>query len=573
MYKSFWAWTFIILSFFSSFAFAKSKSKKNADESQSSVSISVAKLKKRSYFSSVDKEAISLIEIGSPLSLKRAASIIHQNVKKEYSDAEKCALIVAAEIMKVVWPSETITWDVPSFSDSNQYLGIIESAKKGIYDLSSSNSDFLSILLPNLVILNDSFNIAEYYERAEKSILLALELNKESVLANFLLGQLYLKANAPDKALEYFKLSNAKYSGIKEVVQSIAKTCFALQNYELSLSFGEELLTRYPQDLDILKLCANSSYKLNDLDNTEKLVVRILLLDPEDLEYVLLRAKILMEKNDFIRASSLLDACEKRKLVSKEYYILKTQLLRDWNKNYVLAAETISKALSLYGNDIDILLVAAETSSVTGSTVNGMTSISLAEKILEKDSSNVQAMKILMSEYAKKQDYQKAYNLSSKLIANTTLKNEVIFSHIDICLGLKKNNEAMNYALEFYENNPTDENASLSYIKVLAASGQKSNAMQLISTLLTSSSSKMKSALYYERSQLQSTEDSILSDLRASLTANPRNKDSLYTLYQIYYNKKDWRRAQYYLKQAIALDSSNASYLSKNAELDKLLGK
>ena len=63
----------------------------------------------------------------------------------------------------------------------------------------------------------------------------------------------------------------------------------------------------------------------------------------------------------------------------------------------------------------------------------------------------------------------------------------------------------------------------------------------------------------------------MLADLRSSLTANPRNKDSLYRLYRIYYGKKDWRRAQYYLKQVVAIDPANPDYLSRNAELDKLL--
>ena len=82
---------------------------------------------------------------------------------------------------------------------------------------------------------------------------------------------------------------------------------------------------------------------------------------------------------------------------------------------------------------------------------------------------------------------------------------------------------------------------------------------------------RMKSFLYYERSFLRTSEDQVLADLRSSLTANPRNKDSLYRLYRIYYGKKDWRRAQYYLKQVVALDPSNATYVRQNSELDGLL--
>ena len=131
----------------------------------------------------------------------------------------------------------------------------------------------------------------------------------------------------------------------------------------------------------------------------------------------------------------------------------------------------------------------------------------------------------------------------------------------------------MRTSLQLYTSFPDDENAQSSYIKVLVSTNQKNSALQLITKLLSSASQKMKSFLYYERSFLSGTEDAVLSDLRSSLTANPRNKDALYRLYEIYYQKKDWRRAQYYLKQVVALDPSNSVLLKKNSALDSLLGK
>ena len=544
------------------------------EENLPSVTVQVAPSKDKSFFSSIDKETMRLVEIGSPQSLRQAAASIHKSSPDDYSDAEKCILYISAEIMKLAWPSEAITWSVPPISRTNQYIGAVESAKKGIYDLSMNRSDFLSIMLPSLVLLTSSGAIEDYYELSENSLNFALELCPDSVLANYLMGTLCLKRNNNEKALEYFKLSNGKYSGgTKEILESVAKACFLTGQYELALSFGEELLSRFPQDTELLKTCALSAFHLGDFDKTEGFVVRVLLLEPDNTSYVLLRAKILMEKQDYIRASSLLDAVEKKNAASKEYYLLRTQLLRDWSKNNAAAIETAGTALNLYPDDSETLLVAAETASVAGLSVNGMTALELAEKVLEKDSGNVHAMEILLDEYIKKSDYAKAYSLSSRLMQIPSAQKTSLFSHIDICLALKKNTEAMNLALKAYEENPADENSCMAYVKVLSASGQKNSAMQLISSLLPSASQRMKSFLYFERSQIQGTEDSALADLRASLTANPRNKDSLYRLYEIYYAKKDWRRAQYYLKQVVALDPSNSLYLSKNSELEKLLGR
>ena len=111
------------------------------------------------------------------------------------------------------------------------------------------------------------------------------------------------------------------------------------------------------------------------------------------------------------------------------------------------------------------------------------------------------------------------------------------------------------------------------YIKVLVATDRRSEASQLIEQNLSGASSKMKSFFYYERSFLQKNENAVMVDLRSSLTANPRNKDALFRLYQIYFNKKEYRKAQYYLKQVVAISPADESLLLLNAELETLLSK
>ena len=62
-----------------------------------------------------------------------------------------------------------------------------------------------------------------------------------------------------------------------------------------------------------------------------------------------------------------------------------------------------------------------------------------------------------------------------------------------------------------------------------------------------------------------------LADLRSSLIANPRNTDSLFRLYQIYYDKKDYRKAQYYLKQVVALNPNDTDVKNLNEQLNQLI--
>jgi uncharacterized protein HemY len=133
--------------------------------------------------------------------------------------------------------------------------------------------------------------------------------------------------------------------------------------------------------------------------------------------------------------------------------------------------------------------------------------------------------------------------------------------------------EAWDLASRLYSEQPGDEAVVQSYIHVLVSTGRSQEASRIISQQLSSANARMKSFLFYERSFLETTEDAILGDLRSSLTSNPRNKDALMRLYQVYYYKREYRKAQYYLKQVVALSPGDENLLVLNRDLDTLLAR
>ena len=104
-----------------------------------------------------------------------------------------------------------------------------------------------------------------------------------------------------------------------------------------------------------------------------------------------------------------------------------------------------------------------------------------------------------------------------------------------------------------------------------AAATLRNEARTLISKLLPESSSKMRSFLYYQKSFLDVGDDNVLADLRSSLTSNPRNKDTLYRLYLLYFKKKEYRKAQYYLKQLMSISPNDSNIKKLNNSLDSLI--
>lgn len=529
-----------------------------------------------SYFYSIEKDnpqVLPLAENGSPDALRQVATLLKKNATL-YSEQELVLLNICKEVMRIVWPSEESLLDIPQVTEANVYTLAIDSAARGLYDESTGKSDFFTLVLPSLLLLTNEEK-TDFWDESREALTKALELNPNSVLANYLIGTLYLKTNEPSLALLSFAKAAQGAASNKEVQYALALSRMQTGDYENALSSAERLLVSDPQNIALLELCCDSAAALQDYDKAEQYVLRVLQLEPENVHFVLVRARILMTKGDYIKASSLLDVYSKSSLVDRDYLLLRATLQREWNKNNAAAAETIGRALSYYTEDEEILLFAAKVSGDTGLPIGGLTTLELAERVLQIHPGQKEAILISIAELGRLEAWQKAYELSTDLLSQSDVpQNDVLYSHIDICIALNYFEEALSLARPLYDAAPEDEEAQQAYVKVLVASGRQAQASKLISDLLASASNaKMKSFLYYQKSLLDTDSETILSDLRSSLTANPRNKDSLYRLYRIYYNRQDWRRAQYYLKQVVALNRSDPDMLALDAELDTLIGK
>lgn len=536
------------------------------------VSIPVPKKSTRTYFSSIKKSIVDLVETGSPDSIKQAVGMLHKTGADEYQENEKVLLSVCESLMTIVWPSIPVNWDVPEVTVSTPYLGAVDSARRGIYDSSTGNTDFLTLVLPSLVLIT-SESRSDYYAESNAALRAALEMREDSVLANYLMGVLKRRQNHSADALDYFLRAADLAPDCFEVQYALADAYRRTGDNEKSLSLGESLVALYPQNVKVLELCAETSFTLGYSAKAEQYVVRVLLIEPENASYVLLRARLLMDKGDFIKASSLLDLYSRTDHTSLNYLLLRARLQRDWNKNTTAAGATMEQALSLYPENREVLVFAAQLASSANMKIAGRTAVSLAKQILSMEPDNYDALVINMNELTKMGDWKGAYDISSTLVNKKDCPQEIIFTHVDICLALKRNEEANRIVTGLYAVSPTNESIQQLYIKVLVAYGRKAEGIQLIDRLLPNATARSKSSLLYERSFFGADEDAVLGDLRSSLTANPRNKDALYRLYEIYYAKKDWRKAQYYLKQVVALNPSDTNLLQLNEQLDKLLSK
>ncbi len=522
-----------------------------------------------------DETVLKDARTGSPSSIRRAVETLRKQ-ENSYTQEEIDILVSVTAFMNYAWKSEAVTWSVPE-SEETDYTAIVDSVRRGIYDTNGGSGDFFRQVLPSLILCSSSAQ-TNYYDDAMYMLNLAVKDNPDSVIANYLLGLLYRRIGDIENSFQYIRKA---YEGSDTTFEIQYEYCGLLMEkkqfadaYSLSLQ-----LLRKKSTSDIQKLCADSAFYSGNMDGAEQYVAQILLAEPENIKYIMMRAQILFSRGEYLKASSLLDVYAKTDRTGLDYLLLRARVQIQWNKNNNAAAATMQTALQLYPENTDVLLLAAELAVETDARIGGFDAGTLIERVLEKDGGNMKALRLKVNRAVQDSNWDEAF-ASSQIISEKIGREDseymsVTLTHATICLNLGMISDADTIINELYSSYPNNEDVQLAYINLLIATGKKAQALSLINSLLqgaqNAASAKKRSTLFYQRSRLQPDATEELNDLRSSLTANPRNQDTLFALYRYYYNRLDYRKAQYYLKQLIALDSGNSEYLRLSAELDQHL--
>ena len=526
----------------------------------------VPEITDQGFFVFSDKTILPDMEIGSPDSIRLAVS----KIKNPTTQPEKIIVAVASQLMSIVWPSEQNTIEIPPDIEANAYTAAIESAKVGIYDVNTGNTDFFTTVLPSLVLLTSSSQ-TDYYPQSLSALQAGLEMQPNSVLVHYLLGCLYQKMGNLDSSLEMYEKASSLAEDCLEVNYAFSEVNYLKGNYGTAQEIAGRMLTVFPGNLKLLKLLAQIATKMGGYAVAENYINQVLQQEPDNAQFLLLRVEVLMDQGSYVKAVSLLDVYSRVDKVSKDYLLLRSRIQNEWNKNSIAAAATAEQALELYPNDTDVILAAANLAAATGSNVQGKSAGQLAAEILATDPDNEDAIFIRAKDAVVRKNWEMAYNDTSQLInkGNASLSRKLLY--VEACLGANRIEEAQRIVGELYKEYPESDDAKELYMRVQAAAGNNGEVRSLIASMLPSASSQLKSFLYYQRSMLATNDSDKLADLRQSLTANPRNSEALFELYRYYFERKDYRKAQYYLKQVVALNTSDEEMLRLNLELEALL--
>lgn len=559
------------------FIYAKKKPKATSSKNEkTSIQMKSIGDKPRTFFSSIDENIVNDVEVASPQSLQRALGSLRKS-QIDYTDTEKILLATAQNLLKIVYPMDKYSADTIDAPTNNPYIGTFQSIQNGIFDTSTGNTDFLSTVLPAVVLLKKS-DVTQIYDDCQKALDAAIKLKPNSVLAHYLLAMLYKKARMGDSSVFEFQTAKGLAPESVQIIYDYCSTLNELGRTKEANALVASLLEKDPTSFDALKLAANTAYSLGNYTLADEYIARVLQQEPNDLAALLFRAKVLFAKKDYIRVASMLDMYARQDSTNKDYLLLRCLLQYEWSHAVNSAISTLEEAIKLYAPDIDVCLMAARLANETGTKIAGMSADEYSSMVLDRDPNNITALQYSIDALIVKGDYKKAYSASKGVLATNGDKNTPaglnnLLRHVKICLKNGKTNEAMEIIEPLYKEKGGDENVLETYITFLSDTGMKTAAFSLINQLLPSAQSRMKSFLYYRRSLLQADLTQGINDLRNALMSNPRNSDALFRLYKIYYNTKDYRKAQYYLKQVVALNPNNEEYQKLNMELNRILGQ
>jgi cytochrome c-type biogenesis protein CcmH/NrfG len=496
----------------------------------------------------------------SPSSLREAEELLrtHQALDSEFGRA---MLFASRRLWALVYPDEklaAVTLDPPVMSP---VVRALDAVSKGRYaDQAVRDASKLSAMLSCLALITSDSDVSRIQARDGLSALQGKAV--ASVLIPYLLGRDAERSLDFAAARAYYERALSLAADCYPAEIAYASVCSRLGDKATALSRLTSLVSRYPENQAVLRSLAQTYYESGDYEKAEPLIQTVLRSDADNEAFILMRAHILVLNGKLAQAGPLLDAYQNRNPNDPLYLYLRALYLWNAKKSADSALAAIDGALGLYPEDRRLLTLKAEI-LVTDSGVSPADrkqAEGILNGVLALDPKNEKAYSLLITSALNEGNAARAFRYLESLLAASPNYSNYSFM-INVAFAAKQYPRALAWATSWYGASPSLDDAVSAYARALILSGQKKQAMALIQEKLlpaANASSSLRSSLYYCRSQIQADHDSIVSDLRSSLMEDPRNVLALLGMFDVYFADKDYKRAQYYLRQAQSISPMDA---------------
>ena len=523
-------------------------------------------------------EIRSLTEKASPSSLLGALDIIRSRSIGS-TEFGRIMNTVNAALLTTLYPA--IQVELPPLDPpmTHIYSRILLNVEKGIYTTPRRNSDdFLEHVLPFLSLYPDGRNAVganslgmyadslnasegsiseETYLAVLRDLEIAGKLNGESVLPGYFSGILRELSGRLEDAAVVFSEVWENFPECFPAALGLARIMDAHGRTAESERFLLELLSIFPDNIQIKRQMARAYYNSGDWSRAEAAVDEILQRDSRNREFLLMRAHILVERGQFLQAQAPLDAYAVFNPGNRLYLYLRARVqVGAYNNidaaiNYLRSILRTSAAADRLDNEIAIY--AARLMIESPRPQDQSEGRDLLARLLAVPVPSLEVIALAMRDAARREAWGETQSYLSRLLEERRSPQDLLAA-FSVAREQGNRTAALSYAMELYELDRSSEEGTIAYITALIDMGRDGEASVIIENRLDSLAGGVsKSRFYYLHSLTRTNEELKMNDLRSSLFEDPRNLDAIIALFEIYHRRGDERRAVFYLRQAQAL--------------------
>jgi tetratricopeptide (TPR) repeat protein len=493
---------------------------------------------------------------------------------------------VNAALIRRIYPEAAVRLPAADLPQTHVYARILREAERGNYTPPSSASvDYLEYTLPFLALFAEARTAAAAAETEARLLAALPDLEKaqsfrpNSVLAPYFRGLVFERAGRFADAGAAFNHALDVSAGFYPAEMGLARVMNRTGDKQGSLALLRDLVIRYPDNIGIKRQLAVGYYESGDWSLAEAAVSEILQHDSRDGDFILMRARILVEQGRYAQAQAPLDtyAALNPNPNNRLYLFLRARVQAEGYRNRDSALNYLRSILRVNSNDEEAAVYAASLLMESPRAPDQAEGRALLNRLMNTSNSSPPVLALSLQDAISRESWREAQGYLNRILSSRRTAADLFNGYI-VERGLGNNARALAYARELYEQDPSSDEGVTAYISALIDTGRQDEAGRMIESRLASlgaggSASGAKSSYYYLRSRLMPNEEAVLNDLRSSLFEDPRNLNALIAMFEIYHRRREERRAVYYLKQALAIAPENPRLKRYEAEYAGLLGR
>jgi tetratricopeptide (TPR) repeat protein len=517
------------------------------------------------------EEIRNLTETGKLSSMLQALELIRSR-ELESSEFGRMMSGINTVLIKLVYPDSPARLPALDLPQTNSYTRVIREAERGNYTRpSASSSDFFEHILPFLAI--NAKTRPETLADVLRDLIKAGDLRPASVLPPYFQGIVHEFAGRIPQAEAAYRRAYQISDECYPALAGVARMRRLSGNTSEAISILSDLMIRYPDSGNIKRQLAITYYQSHNLVRALAMVDEILLSDPRDGEFLLMKAHILIEQGQFSQANVPLDTYASINANNRDYLFYRARVQAEGLRNRDSALNFLRSILRTNENDTEAMMYAVRLLMESQRSADQEEGRELLVRLRRISGSSIDVVSLSLLDAIQRENWQEAQSYMSFILNNRRSPADLINAYY-VERGLRNNSRALSFARELYNLDNSNNEYALIYISALIDNGRREEALRLVESALNSSGSgNVKSQYYYLRSRLHSDQEEALSDLRSSIFEDPRNLDALIAMFEIYHRRREERRAVYYLRQALAIAPDNPLLKRYETEYAHLLDR